>query len=110
MTVQEICNYFKTVVYQAHPKYQVEPTVIADSFHFYITIRLENDYCYCFLIIPDDSDKAFNEIRPSDSQLKEFMKIEISPNCVLKKVIIIKKSKDGTFEHRTFVPEHFDND
>jgi hypothetical protein len=109
MTVQEICNYFKTVVYKAHPNYKVEPTVIADTLNFYLTVRLENDYCYCFLVLPDNTDKLFSEIKPNDKQLKEFMNTEIFPNCVFKKVIIIKKKEEGLFEHRTFVPEHFDN-
>lgn len=110
MTVQEICDYFKNVVYQAHPEYEIEPNVIADTSHFYLTVRLGNDYCYCFLIIPDTSNEPFGKVKPTENQLKEFMRSDIFPNCVLKKVIIIKKNIDDALEHRTFAPDHFEED
>lgn len=110
MTVQEICDYFKTEVYKAHPEYEIEPTVVADTLHFYITVRLGNNYCYCFLILPDTSDTPFDKIKPTEKQLNEFMQKDLFINCVLKKVIIIKKKSDNTFERRTFAPEHFEED
>lgn len=110
MTVKEICDYFKNDVYKTHPEYEIEPSVIADSFHFYIAVRLGNDYCYCFLILPDNSAEPFEKTKPTKNQLKEFMQTEIFPNCVLKKVCIVKKNVEGEFEHRTFIPEHFEEE
>jgi len=110
MTVREISDYFKNVVYKAHPEYEIEPLVIEESFHFYIVVRLGNDYCYCFLILPDISTEPLEKVKPTKNQLKEFMQTDIFPNCVLKKVCIVKRSVVGELEHRTFIPEHFEEE
>lgn len=110
MTVQEICDYFKNEVYSAHPEYDIEHNVINGSNYFYLTVHLGNENCYCFLILPDASNQPFDKIKPSKNHLKEFEQLYNSPKCVLKKVIIIKRKADNVMEHRTFAPEHFEED
>lgn len=108
ITAEEICNFYKTEVYKMHPNYKIVSTVIEGSSNFYMTVKLETGYCYCFLIIPDVSDNSFSEIKPSDTELKTFMEASLTPMCVLKRIIIIKKTLDGNLERRNFDPLHFE--
>jgi hypothetical protein len=109
MTVQEICDYFKNEIYQSHPEYEVEPIVIDKSHHFYMIVHLRNGKSYCFLVIPDFTDKPFDQIKPSKEQLSEFLQKDLFSNCVLQKVMIIKKKEDK-IEHRHYPIEHFENE
>jgi hypothetical protein len=104
MKAEEVKEYFKNEVYKIHPEYQIEIVAPVGSPNIYIIVHLESGYCYCFLLVPCESEEEYKKKKPTQDQLNQFMQNNFN-NCVLKKVCLIYEYESGKFQHKTFEPE-----
>ena len=81
MTSEEVKDYFEKTVYQNHPDYEIEIISPSASSNIYLVVHLENEYCYCFLLIPCLSKEEYENRKPSEAELSDFMQIHQFNNC-----------------------------
>lgn len=106
MKIEEVKEYFKSEVYQAHSEYEVEIIPLENEKQIYLIVHLGNGYCYCFLLIPCFSKNDYDNLKPSPDMLNDFMQSKLFSNCVLKKVCMVYQPEDGKFIHKTFAAEN----
>jgi hypothetical protein len=106
MTDKKITEFFRTEVYKAHPEYGIELVTIANSMNTYLVVRLDGDYCYCFLLIFVSVSEDIKLVKPSQDQLVEFMRNDFSSYCVLKKVYVLQIDGDEIIDRRVFQPDY----